>query len=495
MLHIPCDVLIVGTGAGGALVADALRDQARQGASIIACEAGPFYKHEDFNQREWDMSHLYWDRGATPNQDFSLTVARGKAVGGSTTVYTGVTFRMRKKTYHRWARHGMPFSLEKMHEEYEKLEREISAKELPDSMINENNRIFQRGCQKLGYPVGKLQLNIENCQECGFCNLGCRYRAMQNPMTVFWPRNLKDGVQLIPNCELVKLTEKRAYFLLKREAKLTGKRLPPGKLSISSKIVVLACGAMATPKILLETPFTRHLQGLGKGMQTHPATMVFGVAPEKITNTRGFPKAFYTEKFAERGVLLETAFYFPFITASRLPGVGRKLLAQMKDYHKFACILCLTNHPRKEKNGFLRRGQNIRFYYHIDREIREKLCFAVREATRIFFAGGCEKVLSPLIEEGTLSISQKAMVDRKIGLPMFHRRFIAASSAHPQGGCALGTGADAVCEPTGQVKGMENLFVADASLFPECAEVNPHLTVMLLGRHVGRHVAERLNQL
>lgn len=473
-------------------MADALRARAREGATILACEAGPFYRHEAFNQREWDMSALYWDRGATPNQDYSLTVARGKSVGGSTTVYTGVTFRMPPQSFDRWRSHGIPWSYEDLQAEYQALEEEISAHELPDAMVNENNWIFQRGCTERGLPVEKIKLNIKDCKECGFCNLGCRYGAMQNAMTVYWPKALADGVQLLAHCELKKLEPHRAYFLLSKEGLFQNRFVPAGKLCVEARVIVLSCGAMATPRILLKTPFLPKLSGLGRGLQTHPATMIFGLAPQKISNTRGFPKTFFTDAFVSEGVLLETAFYFPFVTARLLPGIGRRHFALMQKYHQMACILCLTHGPKREGNGFIQRGKQFRFHFCVEKETQKKLCRGVQESAKIFFAGGCEAAMSSLIDEGVLSSWQAGDVEKKIEPEIFQKKFLSVSSAHPQGGCALGTGEDAVCELSGQVRGVPHLYVADASLFPECTVVNPHLTVMLLGRRVGKAIAERL---
>ena len=88
------DVVIVGTGAGGGTVADRLIPLARKGAKIAMLEAGPHYTREYFTQREIEMTGLLWYGGAWPVEDGSITLAAGKGVGGSTIMYTGVTFRL-----------------------------------------------------------------------------------------------------------------------------------------------------------------------------------------------------------------------------------------------------------------------------------------------------------------------------------------------------------------------------------------------------------------
>lgn len=98
------DIVIVGSGAAGGVLADRLSGLCRRGARIALLESGPYYTRDYFTQREAEMSSLFWARGAFYVHDGSVSVAMGRCVGGSTTVYTAVTFRTPTSVLDSWQR-------------------------------------------------------------------------------------------------------------------------------------------------------------------------------------------------------------------------------------------------------------------------------------------------------------------------------------------------------------------------------------------------------
>ncbi len=194
------DLVIVGSGAGGGTVASRLAPLVAQGARIALLEAGPHYHRDYFTQREIEMMGLLWRGGAWPTADGAITMATGKGVGGSTMMYTGVTFRLPDDVCEDWAVPGL--TPEELRPRFDRIEQEISVIEPTPDMVNDNNRLFKEGCEKLGWDLQVIRLNLKGCQQNGFCNIGCISGGKQGTMEVQIPKAQAGGVEIIPNCQV-----------------------------------------------------------------------------------------------------------------------------------------------------------------------------------------------------------------------------------------------------------------------------------------------------
>jgi choline dehydrogenase-like flavoprotein len=84
------DVAIIGSGAGGGAVAKELAPLARAGRRIVVLEWGAKLAEHEYTGHEVDMAgKLYFDNGGVFTKDRNMTMAFGRAYGGSTVVYTG----------------------------------------------------------------------------------------------------------------------------------------------------------------------------------------------------------------------------------------------------------------------------------------------------------------------------------------------------------------------------------------------------------------------
>ena len=90
MGHIDCDILIIGSGAAGGVLAATLAESS--GKRIVLVEKGGHFGKDFFNQREWDMNALFAGGGSRANGDGSIPVRGGECVGGGTTVNIALCF-------------------------------------------------------------------------------------------------------------------------------------------------------------------------------------------------------------------------------------------------------------------------------------------------------------------------------------------------------------------------------------------------------------------
>jgi len=485
------DIVIVGSGAGGGTVANALIPLAKKGAKIAILEQGPHYSHAFFTQREIEMMRLFRFNGAWPVKSGEITVAAGSGVGGSTLMYTGVSFRLPHDVLKNW--HIQELTYKDLSDRFERIEKEIHVILPSDNRINDNNRLFQKGCQSLGWPVKRIPLNIKNCEQVGFCNLGCDSGSKQGTLEIQIPKAVAAGIDLIPNCEVNHIFEKKVHAAIHKTppGTLDGP-WHPGKICIYSDIIVLAAGSPCTPGLLIKSGFQNKLPWIGRDISLHPAMTLYGVYPKPIVNYRGFPKTFYTDQFTDaHDYYIETAFYYPFVATRHLGIWGRDLSETMSAYNQLMTVLVLNHDKNCPENRItVNRKGMVQVHYKLNKQIISSLCHAQIQSSRIFFAAGCDRVIMPCASPHVIhrDKSNPKTLEKIIQTRNFIPIKTPVSSAHPQGGCAMGSGERSVTNSWGQVHGFPWLYVSDASLFPKSAHVNPYLTVMALADRVGEHI-------
>jgi len=482
------DLVIVGSGAGGGTVAERLAPLAKQGLRIALLESGPHHTRDYFTQREIEMMSLLWQNGAWPTKDGAITLATGRGVGGSTMMYTGVTFRLPDEVCEEWGVPGL--TPEELRPRFDRLEQELRAVEPGPEMVNDNNRLFQEGCTKLGYGTETLKLNLRGCKQNGFCNVGCVSGGKQGTLEVQIPRAVAGGVDLIPNCHVDTVADRRLEVVVRPTPPGTHEGpLAPGTHTIRAGKIVLAAGMPGSPGILLRSGFGDRLPALGRYITLHPALTVYGIYPEPIKNYRGFPKTYFTPDFSRsHGYYVETAFYYPFITTKHLGLWGRDLVETMKQYRNLMTVIIL-NHDKADAENRVRLGAtgDPELDYTLSEDSKRALCHAQATATRIFFAAGCHAVIMPCADRKIFRAGEVADGDLEtfIGTRNFREISMPIASAHPQGGCRMGEDpGKSVTDPLGRVHGTDWLHVADGSLFPESSHVNPYLTIMALADRV-----------
>jgi len=230
----------------------------------------------------------------------------------------------------------------------------------------------------------------------------------------------------------------------------------------------------------------------------HPALILVGQHGRPLTNYWGHPKSYYCDHFAQSdGFLLETCMYFPFVTAKNLAGFGADHSRLMSKMDQLQMILVLALDPATSDNRVTidRDGEPV-VRYRLTEDVRRALVGSMRASARIFFAAGAERVHAPAGRTFFIEAADADRIDELITLDGLQPGKVSIASAHLMGGCRLGgSPADSVTNAWGEAHGVPWLFVADASLFPRCSEINPYVTIMALADRVAERVRERLRSL
>jgi choline dehydrogenase-like flavoprotein len=268
----------------------------------------------------------------------------------------------------------------------------------------------------------------------------------------------------------------------------------PGRHTIRARTVVVACGAVNSPALLLRSGLGGPLPALGRYWTCHPAHILVGLHPRPITNFVGHPKSFvWQERIVEDRYFLEACMYFPFTTAKNLTGFGEAHERLMRAYDRLQMILVLAcDEALPEHRVTVDSAGRPRIHYALTPKTIRAMVKATRASARIFFAAGAEAVHAPSARPTLIERSEEADLEARITETHFKPGTVSVSAAHLMGGCRMGQDpATSVTDGRGRVHGHPWLFVADASLFPTALEINPYLTVMALADRVAEAVTER----
>ncbi|MEB2313328.1 MAG: GMC family oxidoreductase [Sorangiineae bacterium] len=483
--RLRCDVVVVGTGAGGSMAA---RELAARGAKVIALEEGSYVRQQQMTQREDEMMpRLYQERGGRSTSDLAIRVIGGRAVGGSTVHNINLCKRTPTPILELWQRrhHVSGCSEPELRPVFESVEAELSVTEIPEAMRNANNRVLERGVKALGWKGGPLSHNRVGCQQSGFCEIGCPFDAKQNAVKVLLPSALEHGARVISDARVTRIVHdgKRA-----RGVKVAA---PRGVLDIEAGAVVLAGSAVGSAVLARASALPDPHDRLGRGLRMHPGVAVAGLFDERIEGWKGIPQSYEcTEHLdfsdgSERRIWIITAFAHPIGASIMLPGFGVAHHEWMRHYPNIAVLSAMIHDETEGRVGVRDDGRARIDYELIDGDVHQ-LALGMRACARLLFAAGAKRVLIPSVPAITLerpdqieSLPESAARPHHVGLV----------AVHPMGTLRMGDDARAaVVKSTGEHHQVERLFVLDGSLFPTSIGGPPQISIYSFSKHLSRHV-------
>ena len=488
------DIVIIGSGAGGGTVAKELSRLCKDGVRIAVLEAGPKLKEEEFTGREVEMANrLYFDGGGFLTKDRTMTLAFAKLYGGSTVVYTGTSLTLPPDTLVKWGVRGLDHA--DLAARSAKYLGENGVHLLEDDKINDNNKLFIKACRALGYKAAQFPINVRGCHGSGLCNLGCPNAAKQGTHRVQLPAAEKNGVEVVTNCRVHRLENRTLVATVKEPGFGHPSAWKPGRYKIHAKTVVVSAGAVGSPALLLRSRLPTELPALGRYFTCHPAMFMVGQHEQPITNYYGHPKSYYCDHFVHtQRFLLETCMYFPFTTAKNLGGFGEEHARMVDAFDRLQMILVLALDDAMPDNRVTidDKGDPV-VDYRLSPKVLDALHASMLASARILFAGGASRVHAPAGKQFTIEASDKERLEELIPRGNVLPGKLSITSAHLMGGCRMGEDpAQSVTDAWGRVHGVPWLYVADASLFPGSAEINPYVTIMALADRVAEAVTRDL---
>jgi choline dehydrogenase-like flavoprotein len=479
---LDCDVVVVGSGAGGAPIAAEL---AEAGFDVIVLEEGSYYTTRDFTADTSAMvRQLYRDGGASiAIGNPPILFQEGRAVGGSTVINGGMSWRTPDDILADWRREaGLDLDAKNLEPYFERVEKRIHVAPMDEEAIGKDNWLLKKGADAKGWKiVGNLR-NQVHCVGSNRCAFGCPTGAKQSSLVSYIPRALHYGARVYADVRVDKITMHG-----KRATGVHGRSASGRHVDVRAKLVIAACGAIYTPALLARSGIQSRSGMIGGNLSLHPNVKVVAIFDEDVTGWKGAHQAFQVREFADQGLGCFAAVNVPpSVLAMSFPHRGAQLGTLMEQYNHMvvAGLLCedtTTGHV-KTING---RPQA---FYQLAKQDAANMQRGLVLLAELLFASGAKKVLLPFHHAPELSSADEA---RKMLATPIPPKGWEVVTVHMMGTARMGKDRTrAVTDEFGQVHDVDRLMVADASLFPTPCRVNPMETIMALSTRAAGYVID-----
>ncbi|MFL5732924.1 MAG: FAD-dependent oxidoreductase [Chloroflexia bacterium] len=477
-LTVTCDVVIVGSGAGGAVMAAELGDA---GMDVVVVEEGGYHPTESFTpEAAQALRTLYRDAGAqSAIGSPPIVFSEGCCVGGSTVINGGMCWRTPEAVLERWARReGLAdITPAAMSPYFAKVERRINVAHQDPESIGRDQALLKVGADRLDWHIIPNLRNQVHCGGCNVCTSGCPTGAKRSMLVTYLPRALSRGARLFANCRVERITRRG-----KRATGVEGHFIKPGghtgpKLSVRAGIVIAACGAVQTPALLWRSGFRSPSGQLGRNLTLHPNAKVVALFDEDVYGWQGVHQAYQVRQFMDAGILITAVNLPPSLLSLGLPHHGPALGQLLEDYNKMVVAGCLIEDSTTGHVG-IRPVVGTLVSYQITRRDAARIVRGISLTAELMLAAGARRVILPFAGVPDLrgpadlaGLEARTIPLDTIELLTVHLMGTARMSEDRRRG---------VVSSFGAFHDAAGLFVADASLFPGPIGVNPMETILAL---------------
>lgn len=484
-LAVECDVVVIGTGAGGAVVG---RELAEAGLAVVFVEEGRYFDRTDFTGRAFPMQQkLYRGGGSTFSVgNTAIPIPLGQTVGGSTTVNSGTCYRTPDRVLAHWRDElGLDeLAPDKLGGYFERVEAVLGVERAKRSLLGGNGRVIQRGCDALGFTRhGPLKRNAPACDGQGVCCFGCPTDAKRSTNVSYIPLALKAGAELFPGAKV-----RRIIVESGKAAGVVASTRGGHVLTVRARAVVVACGAILTPLLLGAQGLGARSGQLGKNLSIHPATGALAEFDEQILPWAGIPQGYGIEELHEEGILYEGAMVPLEITMNMTQRIGPDLIRLAESFDHVASFGFMV---QDSSRGSVREvmGQPVIQYWLTEKDVAH-IKRGMDVLAQVFFAAGARVVHTGIAGFDTLTSERDLVALRRARIRPWD---LDLSAYHPLGTARMGRDpSTSVIGPDHQVHDTEGLYVVDGAAVPSSLGVNPQVTIMALATRAAEKIANSL---
>jgi choline dehydrogenase-like flavoprotein len=495
-LVIEADVAVVGSGAGGGVIAGEL---AKAGKKVAVLEMGGYYNEADFNQLElWAYENLYRGGGITTTDDGGVALMAGSNLGGGTTVNWTNCLRTTPWVREQWENeHGLEGVAGPDYDRH--LDAIWERIGVTDSCSDYNgpHLRLEEACAKLGYPFKRITRNTDpstyDARVAGLLGFGDQSGSKQGTLKTYLMDAADNGAEFVVRCRIERILVEngRATGVEGIYVDADGRR---AKVVVKAPTVVAAGGSLETPALLLRSGIGG--PAVGRYLRLHPATAVNGIYGEGQKGWWGAPQAGLTDQFADvedgYGFLVECGHASPGVGGSATPwesGAGHKeLMTRGPNVSGFVFLIRDRGHGRVT----IDRDGNAVHSYRItdpldDRIFRQGLV----ELARLHEAAGAEEIFTTHRKLNLWKRGEDldAYLEKTRGLsiePHEHATF----ALHQMGSARMGKDPEtSVAGPFGELHDTKGVWIGDASAFPSASGTNPMVSTMALAHRTAEAIA------
>ncbi|MAE71945.1 MAG: hypothetical protein CME06_15945 [Gemmatimonadetes bacterium] len=488
-----CDYVIVGSGPAGATAARVL---AGAGEEVIVVEEGPPWPRQRRKPPLYPTMKSAWrDQGTNAAFGSALIpVLQGCALGGTSVINSAIMWRMPEDVVDLWGRDrgiGETITFGALEAAFDKIEREIRIAPVADEAMGRHNTLMEIGCERLGIDGRRIDRAERNCQGSGRCLQGCPNDAKLSMDLTFLPRAQREGARIYATCRVDRVMTEggRASGVVGRfvDARVGRDTFP---LHVRArKGVVVAASAIQSPLLLLRSGLANSSGELGKHFQAHPGAGVVGVFDEEVKMWLGASQGYECASFRDEGFKLETLGLPPELAAARLPGVGSRLVENLRRYPRMTVIAAQI---RARAHGRVRSaGGNRPFIsFSLTDWDMAVLTKGLRKTCEVHFAAGATEVMPGIfgLPESFRSPDELRVLDDVVLRP----NQLTIVATHLFGTCRMGSDpTTSVVSPSFETHDLRDLFVIDSSVFPTNLGLNPQHSIMAMAWVAAERLLDR----
>jgi choline dehydrogenase-like flavoprotein len=490
------DVCVVGSGAGGGVIAAELQ---RAGKQVLVLEMGQYRNESDFKQLELPgLLELYLGGGLTASEDGSISIFAGSTLGGGTVVNYMNCIRTPEHIRREWAQMGVEGIDDPGYEQHIDAVWERLGVTSSATSHNRTHKKLIEACERLGYPHRDLTRNVDSaCEDprvCGYCFVGCQKGCKQSTMKTFLQDAADAGARFLVGA--------RAERILTHDGHASGVQATvvhedgtSTSVQVNASTVVVACGAIESPALLLRSGIGG--PAAGKHLRLHPASVVLGVYEQPVEGWIGQIQSALSDQFVgcdgDHGFLIEAIGLTPAVQAMSLPfvdGEDHKRTISRIFKHSAPFISVARDHGEGEVviDAYGRAVTRWSFADDVDARLFRR---AMVELSKLHRAAGAREMLT--FHQRPISWREGEDFDgylRDVENGSLDANDIAVFTAHQMGSCRIGSDPrESVADGRGELHDCPGVWIGDASAFPTAPGVNPMISIMSLAHRTAAIIA------
>ncbi|MEU5192261.1 GMC family oxidoreductase [Streptomyces klenkii] len=470
------DVLVIGSGAGGSVVA---RELAAAGRQVTVLEEGPRVGTGSIAAATpaENMRHLYRQGGLIPVFGTpTLAYGEGRCVGGTTVVNGGLLWEPPPALLNRWAAESgvAGYRAADLAAHLGLIAHRLGVAAQPHGAGNHDSRLLAAGAEHLGWQWQPAHRAVRGCRHSNRCTTGCPTGAKQSMAVSYLPEAEELGARIVPGTRVLRI--------LHEDGAATGVVAagPGGRTVVHrAREVFLAAGPLRTPALLQRSRI--HRRTAGRELSLHVNLRTVARFDEPVHADRGTIFTAQVHEFAADGVLMMpsnvTRGALAAALASRPPQLLDRLLAAFGTLGSYTTQVRMQGKARilaAPRGGLLLRHGMTSADHSLLRE-------AFRRTSEVLFAAGARELIPPVATARPLHSRAEA--------EEFCRRVRPGDwelvSVHGMASARMGLpGRGGTCDEHGRPHGFRRLRVCDASVLPGVTGISPQGTVMAFAHEI-----------
>ncbi|GLJ12149.1 hypothetical protein SUGI_0185470 [Cryptomeria japonica] len=495
-ITIKCDVVVVGSGSGGGVVAGVL---AKAGHKVIVVEKGKYFARNDLSLLEGpSVDQMYEGGGLLATDDLGVVILAASTVGGGSSINWSASLRTPAHVISEWSNElKLPlFSSPKFAQAMNTVCERMGVNE---AVCSEGlaNKTLRNGCTHLNYEVLNIPRNGDPGHRCGWCCFGCKDGMKQGTQETWLVDAVNHGAVILSSCKAQRIIitnrmQKAAAAGVVIEAGNRGLRM-----EVHSRATVVSCGALCSPALLIKSGLKN--PNIGRNLHLHPVQMAWGFFPEASEKSYDGPIMTAMHPVGDDpsgyGAIIQTPSLHPGFFSVLMPWISALDMKERMLRLSRTCHLLVLARDKGSGTAKLPGHLTYRLSSHDEMNLNK----GIGKALRILVAAGAQEIGTHHFKGERLRISGSSEEEierfiKNVSLRRLKDLSTPLCSAHQMGSCRMGADERvSAVDGRGESWEVKGLFVADASVLPTALGVNPMVTVQSIAYCIANFVHHSLN--